>query len=55
MDTTQKISMWSAVAVIVAAVITGTAMLLADSDKGSVRNDCSTTSYCAGRDVNKSE
>jgi hypothetical protein len=49
----QWIAIGGIAATIAAAVITAVAMYLtADSDKGGVRNDCSTTSQCAGRDIN---
>lgn len=53
MTRNQWIGVGTITATIIAALITGAAMLLADSDKGGVRNDCSNSSTCAGRDVNE--
>ncbi|MFE4260448.1 hypothetical protein [Streptomyces sp. NPDC056883] len=49
----QWIAVLAAVATIVAALITAAAMLLTNSDKGDVKNDCSNASQCAGRDINE--
>lgn len=53
MSRNQWIGVGTITATILAAVITGGAMVLTDSDEGGVRNDCSNSSTCAGRDINE--
>ncbi|MFB6517906.1 hypothetical protein [Streptomyces sp. NPDC056401] len=53
MTRNQWIAVWSVVGTIVAALITAGAVLLTNSDKGDVKNDCSNASQCAGRDINE--
>lgn len=51
MTRNQWIGVSTVAAMIVAALITGGATLLSDSDKSSVKNDCSTSAACAGGDI----
>jgi hypothetical protein len=49
----QWIAIGGVAATIIAALITAAAMLLADSDGGGTKNDCSNAAQCAGRDINE--
>ncbi|MER5484491.1 hypothetical protein ABT024_14880 [Streptomyces sp. NPDC002812] len=53
MTRNQWIAVLSVVGTILAALITAAAMLVTNSDKADVKNDCSNASQCAGHDINQ--